>query len=52
MAAVFTVSQDEPAGDVVVVMNAWVREADPKAKANAGYMTLVNVRPEDGMRPV
>ena len=23
-------------------MNAWVREADPKAKANAGYMTLIN----------
>ena len=47
MAAVFTVSQDEPAGDVVAVMNAWVREADPKAKANAGYMTLVNVGTED-----
>jgi len=29
--------------DVVAVMNAWVREAHPKAKTNAGFMTLINV---------
>ncbi len=29
-------------GDVVAIMNAWVRATDAKAKANAGYMTLVN----------
>ena len=28
--------------DQVGIMDAWVREADPKAKANAGYMTLIN----------
>ena len=41
--AVIKVSQEEAAGDVVAVMNAWVRETDAKAKVNAGYMTLVNV---------
>jgi copper(I)-binding protein/cytochrome oxidase Cu insertion factor (SCO1/SenC/PrrC family) len=45
--AAFTVSQDKPAGDVVAIMNAWVREAHPAATVNAGYMTLVNVGPED-----
>lgn len=30
------------AGDPVSIVNAWVREADPAARANAGYMTLVN----------
>jgi copper(I)-binding protein/cytochrome oxidase Cu insertion factor (SCO1/SenC/PrrC family) len=44
--AAFTVSQDKPAGDVVAIMNAWVREAHPNANVNAGYMTLVNVGPE------
>lgn len=29
--------------DAVAIMNAWVREAYPKSKVNAGYMTLVNV---------
>ena len=29
--------------DVVAVMNAWVREAHPKARTNAGFMTLINV---------
>ncbi len=30
-------------GDVVAIMNAWVREAHPAAKVNAGYMKLINV---------
>jgi len=47
VAAAFTVSQDKPAGDVVAIMNAWVREAHPNANVNAGYMTLVNVGPEE-----
>jgi copper(I)-binding protein/cytochrome oxidase Cu insertion factor (SCO1/SenC/PrrC family) len=42
----FTVGREDPAGDVVAIMNAWVREADSKAKVNAGYMTLVNVGSE------
>lgn len=33
--------------DIVAVMNAWIRIADPAAPANAGYMTLVNVGDED-----
>jgi len=33
--------------DVVAIMNAWVREAHPQAKTHAGYMTLVNVGPEE-----
>lgn len=36
-----------PQADIVAIMNAWVRETDAGAKANAGYMTLVNVAPED-----
>ena len=36
-----------PETDIVAIMNAWVREADAGAKANAGYMTLVNVAPEE-----
>ncbi|GAB4199563.1 MAG: hypothetical protein Tsb002_35230 [Wenzhouxiangellaceae bacterium] len=41
-------SPPEPAqGDVVAVMNAWVRQAVSGAKVNAGYMTLVNVGDED-----
>jgi protein SCO1/2 len=31
-----------PPDDVLAVMNAWVREAHPAAKANSGYVTLVN----------
>lgn len=38
-----------PDKDVVAVMNAWVRATDPGAKANAGYMTLVNLA-EDELR--
>ena len=34
-------------GDAVAIMNAWIREAHPDATVNAGYMTLVNVGPED-----
>jgi protein SCO1/2 len=34
-------------GDVVAIMNAWVRETDAKATVNAGYMTLINVGPSD-----
>lgn len=33
--------------DAVAIMNAWIREAHPDATANGGYMTLVNVGPED-----
>ena len=32
--------------DVVATMNAWVREARPGGKTNAGYLTLVNVKEE------
>jgi copper(I)-binding protein len=45
--AAFTVSPDKPAGDVVAIMNSWVREAHADAKVNAGYMTLVNTGSED-----
>ena len=38
---------DKPAGDVVAIMNSWVREAHPEAKVNAGYMTLVNTDSEE-----
>lgn len=33
--------------DIVGIMNAWVRETDAAAKANAGYMTLINVSSND-----
>jgi copper(I)-binding protein/cytochrome oxidase Cu insertion factor (SCO1/SenC/PrrC family) len=39
--------RNRPRGDVVAVMNAWVREADAQARMNAGYMTLVNAGSED-----
>lgn len=45
--AKFTVGKNKPAGDVVAIMNSWVREAHEAAKVNAGYMTLVNVGDED-----
>ena len=45
--AAFTVSHDKPAGDVVAIMNSWVREAHEAATVNAGYMTLVNVSSEE-----
>jgi len=44
---VFTVSHEEPATDVIAIMNSWVREAHANARVNAGYMTLVNVSSED-----
>ena len=47
VAAAFTVSPDKPAGDVVAIMNSWVREAHAEAKVNAGYMTLVNTGSEE-----
>lgn len=37
----------EPGIDAVAIMNAWVREADARATANAGYMTMVNVGSDD-----
>ena len=46
-AAPMATSARKPAGDVVGIMNAWVRETDAAAKANAGYMTLINVAPEE-----
>jgi copper(I)-binding protein len=36
-----------PAGHVVTIMDGWVREADPRARVNAGYMTLVNPGAEE-----
>ncbi len=45
--AAFTVSQEKPTGDVVAIMNSWVREAHAAATVNAGYMTLVNVGSEE-----
>jgi len=45
--AAFTVSHEKPEGDVVAIMNSWVREAHAKARVNAGYMTLVNIGSED-----
>jgi cytochrome oxidase Cu insertion factor (SCO1/SenC/PrrC family) len=40
--AATSASQAKQSGDVVAIMNAWVREAHAAAKINAGYMTLVN----------
>ena len=45
--AAFTVSSTEPDGDVVAIMNSWVREAHEKATVNAGYMTLLNASDEE-----
>jgi copper(I)-binding protein/cytochrome c2 len=45
--AAFTVSQEKPSGDVVAIMNSWVREAHAAATVNAGYMTLVNASSEE-----
>jgi len=45
--AATTASQAKQNGDVVAIMNAWVREAHADAKINAGYMTLVNVDSEE-----
>ncbi len=38
---------DDPAGDMVAIMNAWIRQAHPDAAVNAGYMTLINVGSAD-----
>lgn len=45
--ATFKVSHEKPIGDVVAIMNSWVRETHADAKVNAGYMTLVNIGSED-----
>ena len=45
--AAFTVSNEKPTGDVVAIMNSWVREAHDGAKMNAGYMTLINASSEE-----
>ena len=45
--AATSASQAKQSGDVVAIMNAWVREAHAAAKVNAGYMTLVNVDSEE-----
>ena len=37
----------EPAGDVVAVANAWIREMRTGASATAGYMTVVNIGEDD-----
>jgi len=42
----FDASDNQNNDDLVGIMNAWVRESDPAAKANAGYMTLINIAPE------
>ncbi len=36
-----------PTADVVATMNAWIREARPGGKVNAGYLTLVNAGAEE-----
>jgi copper(I)-binding protein/cytochrome oxidase Cu insertion factor (SCO1/SenC/PrrC family) len=36
-------SDTSSTGDLVGIMNAWIRETDELAKANAGYMTLINM---------
>ena len=45
--AAFTVSPAAPTGDIVAIMNSWVREAHEKATVNAGYMTLINASDEE-----
>jgi copper(I)-binding protein len=45
--AAIAAGQAKSDGDVVAIMNAWVREAHPAATVNAGYMTLVNAGSED-----
>ncbi|MEN8205056.1 MAG: copper chaperone PCu(A)C [Pseudomonadota bacterium] len=45
--AVSTTSPAKLDGDVVAIMNAWVREAHTDATVNAGYMTLVNAGSEE-----
>jgi copper(I)-binding protein len=45
--AVTASSAPQTSEDVVAVMNAWVRETDQGAKANAGYMTLINTASDE-----
>jgi copper(I)-binding protein len=40
-------NQTKSPGDVLAIRNAWVREAHPEAKANAGYFTLINLGSEE-----
>ncbi len=40
-------SRESRPDDVLAVMNAWIRATDAKARVNAGYLTLVNVKKED-----
>jgi protein SCO1/2 len=40
-------ASNEAVGDVVAIMNAWLRESDRAAKTNAAYMTLINVGAEE-----
>ena len=40
-------SEEQVSEDVVALMNAWVREARPGGRTNAGYLTLVNVGAKD-----
>ena len=42
-----TLNQKKTLGDVVKIMDAWIRETDPTAKANTGYMTLANTGSEE-----
>ncbi|MBW2585859.1 MAG: copper chaperone PCu(A)C [Deltaproteobacteria bacterium] len=37
----------EPVPDGLIIKDAWIREAHPEAKVNAGYMTLHNAGSED-----
>jgi copper(I)-binding protein/cytochrome oxidase Cu insertion factor (SCO1/SenC/PrrC family) len=39
--------EQEPAPDGLIIKDAWIREAHPEAKVNAGYMTLHNAGSED-----
>lgn len=45
--SVIAAKKAEKSGDVLAVMNAWVREAFYESQMNAGYMVLINVGKED-----
>jgi len=40
-------NQAKSPANVLAIRNAWVREAHPEAKANAGYFTLINLGSEE-----
>ena len=42
-----SLNQKKRLGDVVKIMDAWIRETDPTVKANTGYMTLANTGSEE-----